>query len=84
MNDKKFLMDILEMEKNMAVNMTYALNEASNDCLYQKLYQMFASISKQAKDIFTLAYDLGYYQLESETKKKINEALNTLNQELNK
>ena len=57
MNDKKFLMDILEMEKNMAVNMTYALNEASNDCLYQ---------------------------LESETKKKINEALNTLNQELNK
>ena len=60
MTDKEFLMDILEMEKNMVVNMTYALNESSNDYLYKEFSKMFVNISKTTKDIFTLAYNLGF------------------------
>ena len=84
MNDKEFLMDILEMEKNMAVNMTYALNESSNDYLYKEFYKMFEDISKTTKDIFTLAYNLGFYNLEKETKEKIKKAISSLSQDLSK
>ena len=37
MNDRDFLNDILESEKNMSVNYTYALNEASNEELFTSL-----------------------------------------------
>ena len=84
MTDKEFLMDVLEMEKNMAVNMTYALNEASCDSLYKELFKMFEAISKTTKDLFTLAYDAGYYTLEEETKSKIEKAITSLDQELSK
>ncbi len=84
MTDKEFLMDVLEMEKNMAVNMTYALNEASCDYLYKELFKMFEAISKTTKDLFTLAYDTGYYTLEEETKSKIEKAIASLDQELSK
>ena len=36
MNDENYLNDILETEKNMSVNFTYALNEASNETLFNR------------------------------------------------
>ncbi len=81
--DKLFLMDILEMEKNMAVNMTYALNEASNDILYQELYDIFQSISEMTKEIFNLAYNKNYYRLTKVDNSKINETINNLKEKLN-
>ena len=38
MNDENYLNDILETEKNMSVNFTYALNEASNETLFNEIY----------------------------------------------
>lgn len=83
MNNKEFMMDILETEKSMSVNMTYALNEASSKHLYDKYFKMFKEINKATKDIFYLAYSKGFYKLEQETSKKINGAYKTLSQELN-
>lgn len=82
MNNKEFMMDILETEKSMSVNMTYALNEASSKYLYDKYFKMFKEINKVTKDIFSLAYSKGFYKLEQETPKKINNAYKTLSQEL--
>ncbi len=82
--DKLFLMDILEMEKNMAVNMTYALNEASNDTLYQELLEIFESISRMTKEIFNLAYNKNYYSLTKEDSSKIKDTITNLNNELSK
>ena len=84
MTDKEILMDILETEKNMAVNMTYALNEASHEKLYNELFNIFEEISESAKELFALAYDLNYYQLEAEKKTKIEKTAQMLNQELTK
>ncbi len=84
MTDKEFLLDILETEKNMAVNMTYALNEASNDHLYKELLKMFNQISQNARDLFTLAYELNFYNLEAAAPAQVQKTAQTLTQQLNK
>lgn len=84
MSDKEYIMDILDTEKSMSVNMTYALNEASCDKLYKEYFKMFESINKSAKDVFNLAYKNGFYELEEETGTKINKAIKTLTEELEK
>ncbi|MEG0794640.1 MAG: spore coat protein [Bacilli bacterium] len=81
MNNKELLLDVLEMEKNMAVNMTYSLNESSNEALYKELFTIFDVISKSTKKLFTLAYNKDYYVLEKEDSKKIKEAVKTLRSE---
>lgn len=82
--EKYYLFDVLETEKNMVVNMAIALNEASNEDLYRKLYKMFDSISVKTKELFTLAYDKGWYTLEETGVTKIDKEITKLNGELNK
>lgn len=82
MTDKEILMDVLENEKNMTTNMVYALNEASHEKLYNELFNIFEGVSESAKELFALAYDLNYYQLEAEKKTKIEKTTQKLNQEL--
>ena len=48
MNDEDMLNALLEIEKNMSVNLTIALNEASNEILYQQLKQMFEKSAQDA------------------------------------
>ena len=83
MNDENYLNDILETEKNMSVNFTYALNEASNKNIYDLYFKMFKSINKTTKDIYEECVNKGYYQKNSITEKKITDAYNQLSQELN-
>ena len=82
MNDKEYIMDILESGKNLSVNMTFALNEASCDKLYKSYLKMFENINKKVKEIFDLSYKLGFYKLEKEEGKKIKSTIKTLTQEL--
>lgn len=82
MNDKDYLNDILETEKNMSVNMCIALNEASNEELFDELYELFEDIKKSQRDLFELAFRKGWYPLEKETPNKITEKHSMLSQEL--
>lgn len=82
MNDKDYLNAMLETEKNMSVNMCIALNEASNEDLFDKLYKLFGDIKKSQRDLFELAFRKGWYPLEKETPNKITEKYNMLKQEL--
>lgn len=82
MSDKEYLMDTLDTLKCLSVNMTYAMNEASCDKIYKEYLSMFKEINKETKEVFDLAYKLGYYALESEEEKKIKSAIKTLSQEL--
>lgn len=79
MNDKDYLNDILETEKNMSVNMDIALNEASNEFLYKELYLLFEQIRESQRNLFELAFSKGWYVLEKAQMNKINEELNKLN-----
>lgn len=82
MSDKEYMMDILDTEKYISVNMTYALNEASCEYLYKKYFDMFKEINKSAKEVFDIAYEKGFYKLEKEEQKKIDSAIKTLSQDL--
>lgn len=83
MNDKDFLNDILETEKNMSVNFTYALNEASNEELFEEIYNMFQNIKQAQRNLFELAFRKGWYALERAETNKINEEYNMLSQTFN-
>lgn len=83
MNDENYLNDILETEKNMSVNMTIALNEASNETLYNELYELFIQIKNAQRDLFELAFRKGWYTLEKAEQTKISEEYNKLSQSLN-
>lgn len=82
MNNKDYLNAILETEKNMSVNMCIALNEASNETLFQELYTLFEDIKKSQRELYELAFRKGWYPLEKETPNKIQEKYNMLKQEL--
>ena len=83
MNDENYLNDILETEKNMSVNFTYALNEASNKNIYDLYFKMFKSINKITKDIYEECVNKGYYQKNNIPYKKIMDSYNQLSKELN-
>ena len=78
MNDENYLNDILETEKNMSVNFTYALNEASNETLFNEIYEMFKQIKASQRNLFELSFRTGFYTLEKAETNKINEEYNTL------
>ena len=78
MNDENYLNDILETEKNMSVNFTYALNEASNETLFNEIYEMFKQIKASQRNPFELIFRKGFYTLEKAETNKINEEYNTL------
>ena len=78
MNDEDYLNDILETEKNMSVNFTYALNEASNETLFNEIYEMFKQIKEAQRNLFELSFRKGFYTLEKAETNKINEEYNTL------
>ena len=62
MNDRDFLNDMLETEKNMSVNFTYALNEASNETLFNEIYEMFKQIKASQRNLFELSFRKGFYK----------------------
>ena len=78
MNDENYLNDILETEKNMSVNFTYALNEASNETLFNEIYEMFKQIKEAQRNLFELSFRKGFYTLEKVETNKINEEYNML------
>ena len=78
MNDENYLNDMLETEKNMSVNMTYALNEASNENLFDEIYEMFNMVKESQRTLFELAFKKGWYCLEKAEENKISEEYNKL------
>lgn len=83
MNDRDYLNCVLETEKNMSNNLSYALNEVSNDALFDKIYNIFDEIKNNARDAYTLAFKNGWYKLEKAQDNKITEKVNELQQKYN-
>lgn len=80
--DDLVLADILQSEKNMTVNLSMPLNEMSNMDLYNKLFPIFKTVSGKAKELFTILYNSGYYQLEAEKVSKIEQKIQSLEKKL--
>lgn len=82
MNDEDRLSTILEIEKNMSVNLTIALNESSNEYLYNQLWDHFETVKDLQRDIFEIMFQYGWYSLETAEENKINEKINELQMKL--
>lgn len=82
LTDKDRLEIILEIEKNMSNNYSIAMNEASNDDIYESYFDMFTNVKDTARDIFDLMNYLGWYKLEYVTEDKISTKIDCLNKKL--
>ena len=80
LNDCDYLNETLACEKNMSINMTYALNETSNDTLYNELYPIFKEIKDEQRKLFNLAFEKGWYSLEKAEALKVSRKISELNQ----
>lgn len=77
-NDEDMLNTLLEIEKNMSVNLTIALNEASNENLYERLFDSFETIKDLQRDLYEIAFRYGWYSLEEAEATKISDEFNKL------
>lgn len=82
MNERDYLNDLLETEKNMSVNLTIALNEASNEELYNKIKDIYESVKQSQRDLFELMFRNGWYCLEKAEDQKITQSINKLEQSM--
>lgn len=82
MQDRDILTMILELEKNMSNNYSIAMNEASNDDLYESFFDMFTNVKDMTRDIFDLMNHLGWYKIEYVEESKITKKIKEFNQKL--
>lgn len=74
MNERDFINDQLTTEKYMTSSYNIALNEASNQNIYQDLATIFKETQDCQRNLYNLMFKNGWYSLESEDKQKIDQA----------
>lgn|SRR5690606_15164973 len=74
MNDRDFINDILSTEKYLTQAYSTALNEASNQHLYQDLLQIFEETQNCQRDLYNMMFKHGWYGLEKEQQQKIQQS----------
>ncbi|HIS19093.1 MAG TPA: spore coat protein [Candidatus Coprovivens excrementavium] len=72
-NDRDYLNDILNTEKELTKNMCTALTEASNKELHNELYSIFTNVIDLQQEAYELAWNNGWYKLEEAEKTKISQ-----------
>ena len=83
MNDRDYLASVLELEKNMSNNYSIALNEASNDYLYEDYFSMLEDSKDATRECYNLMFECGWYTLEQAEETKVEQKLNEFSQKLN-
>ena len=81
-NDKDILQDLLNDEKNISNNLSIALNEMSNETLYDEVMNYFEDTKDSARILFDLMFKNGWYCLEKCEDTKLNEDVQKLAQEI--
>ena len=81
LNDKDYINSVLSTLKELVKNYAVSLTEASNSSLYNDYYDMFNEISNIQREVYNLMFKKGWYELEEAKDNKIEEKLNTFEQE---
>ena len=69
------LNDVLASIKNMVVNYSIALNEASSEFIYKEYLKEFMELSSLAKELYNLEYSLAWVTLKEANSKDIKTLL---------
>ena len=83
MNDCDYLNDILSTEKSLSSNYVIAMNEASNNDLFEEIGNICMETKSTARDLFNLQFKKGWYRLEKADVNKINTISQEYEQKLN-
>lgn len=83
MNDRDYLNVVLESLKNMTNNLSIALNEASNQELFQQEFALFEETKKASRELYKLMFQNGWYTLEKAETQKIDQKYQELTQKMN-
>ena len=75
MESKAMLNDVLASIKNMVVNYSIALNEASSEFIYKEYLKEFMELSSLAKELYNLEYSLEWVTLKETNSKDIKTLL---------
>ena len=73
MNDRDFMNDILATEKYMTASYSTALNEVSNQTLYQDLATIFKETQDCQRRLFEAMFKNGWYSLEIADQQKMQQ-----------
>lgn len=79
MESKAMLNDVLASIKNMVVNYSIALNEASSEFIYKEYLKEFMELSSLAKELYNLEYSLEWVTLKEANSKDIKTLLTKQN-----
>ena len=74
MNDRDFTNDMLSTEKYMTDAYSTALNEASNELLYQDLLSIFTETQNMQRELYDLMFQKGWYKLEAAEQQKLQQS----------
>ncbi|MCT2535938.1 spore coat protein [Aquibacillus koreensis] len=74
MNDRDFVNDMLTTEKYMTDAYSTALNEASNQAIYQDVASIFRETQDCQRNLYNLMFKNGWYSLEAADQNKIQQA----------
>jgi spore coat protein CotF len=83
MNDSDYLNDILSTEKHYGSNYAVAMNEASNDDLYNVIGGLCKETKDMARSLFNLQFKKGWYKLDKADENKISTIKTEYTQKLN-
>ncbi|MFC4387118.1 spore coat protein [Gracilibacillus marinus] len=67
MNDRDFINDILATEKYLTQAYSTALNEASNQTLYQDILHIFEDTQNCQRELYNMMFKHGWYSLDKAT-----------------
>lgn len=79
MNDRDFANDMLSTEKYITAAYSTALNEASNQAIYQDLSTIFNETQDCQRNLYNLMFKHGWYSLEKADQQKIQQAYQQFN-----
>lgn len=76
LNDCDYLSAVLGNLKNMSNNFSTALNECSNETMYQEVFAMFEETKRMARMAYQLMFQNGWYTLEKAIQQNITSKQN--------
>jgi len=79
-NDKDILANVLSYEKDNTSLYSTALNEASNQQLYQTLFEIFTETQNMQRSLYNLMFKKGWYSVDIESKSNLNSTFSEYNQ----
>lgn len=82
MTDRDYLNDCLATLKQITTNSCIAVTEMSNLKLRDEVYKFFENIEQLQRETYELAWNNGWYTLETAGQTKLSESVKTLNKRL--